>query len=102
AVALLALEGREGTRHRLELEAILLPLVHGGTRITRIIGAMSAATPTPWLETRPLSRVELLRRELLWPDGHPPRFVAKQARATPLPQPPPPAPPPPPPCPPLP
>ena len=30
------------SRHRVELEAVLLPLVHGGQKIGRIIGAMSA------------------------------------------------------------
>ena len=30
------------SRHRVELEAVLLPLVHAGNKIGRIIGAMSA------------------------------------------------------------
>ena len=46
AAATLAIEGGSSdTRHRVELEAILLPLVHGGNKIARIIGAMSADVP---------------------------------------------------------
>ena len=46
AAATLAIEGSSSdARHRVELEAILLPLVHGGNKIVRIIGAMSPDVP---------------------------------------------------------
>ena len=39
--------------HRVEIEAILLPLVHAGNRIGRIIGAMSATSAPHWLGSDP-------------------------------------------------
>jgi hypothetical protein len=71
AVVLLTLEGGVDARHRLELEALLLPLVHAGNRVARIIGAMGATVAPYWLENRPLRRCHLLRHELIWPDGLP-------------------------------
>jgi len=90
AIALLTLEGGDGPRHRLELEAILLPLMYAGNKITRILGAISAACAPMWLATQPLRRCQLLRHELVWPDGRPyraqegagqPREVAKRSGA---------------------
>ena len=55
AVAVISLRGQPATsRHRVELEAVLLPLVHAGQRISRIIGAMSATSAPHWLDSEPL------------------------------------------------
>ena len=84
AVAVLALEGSCDTRHRVELEAILLPLVHGGQRIGRIIGAMSATSAPHWLGSDPLRNRRLLRHELIWPDGRPHSVVERQSQQAPF------------------
>ena len=52
AVARLTIEASTDTRHRVELEAILLPLVHGGHKIGRIIGAMTATSRAPLARQR--------------------------------------------------
>ncbi len=52
-------------------EAILLPLVHTSSTVTRIVGAMSAFDPPAWLGTRRLAYRRLLASEAVWPDGRP-------------------------------
>jgi hypothetical protein len=71
AVAVLDIEGSRDGRRRLDLEAMLLPLLHGGNRISRIIGVMSAATDPHWLAEEPLRSRHLKRHQVVWPDGRP-------------------------------
>jgi hypothetical protein len=69
AVGVLTLELGD-QRYRLQLEAILLPLVYGDS-VCRILGAMSGDSTAHWLGGEPLGRRRLLRHELIWPDGRP-------------------------------
>lgn len=52
-------------------EALVLPLVHTGSAVTRFLGAMSAIEPPSWLGTRPLTHRTLLGFELVWPETSP-------------------------------
>jgi hypothetical protein len=71
AVLALEIEAKASPRYILQFEAILLPLLHTGSGIGRIIGAMSLCSPMPLLGAeRPLLR-RLMRHELIWPDGRP-------------------------------
>jgi hypothetical protein len=71
AVAHLILEAIVDTRHRIELEINLLPLLHGG-KITRIIGAVSVTSGPPhWLGSEPLRNLQVKQHRLVWPDGRP-------------------------------
>jgi hypothetical protein len=84
AVAVIGLEGSSDRRHRVELEAVLLPLVHAGQKIGRIIGAMSANTAPHWLDNEPLLSRRLQRHELIWPDGRPHAVVERLGRQVPF------------------
>jgi hypothetical protein len=84
AVAVISLEGSSDSRHRVELEAVLLPLVHAGHKIGRIIGAMSATSTPHWLDNDPLRSRRLLRHELIWPDGRPHAVVERWGRQAPF------------------
>jgi hypothetical protein len=69
AVLLVELELGDDARTRVDLEAILLPLLYGD-RISRVLGAMSGAAAAGW----PLAltgRCRLVRQQLIWPDAHP-------------------------------
>jgi len=68
-----------------ELEAALLPLVHAGQRIGRIIGAMSATSTPHWLASEPLLSRRLQRHEIVWPDGRPHAAVERLGRQAPSP-----------------
>lgn len=84
AVVVLGLEGSSDSRHRLELEAILLPLVQTGQKITRIIGAMSATSAPFWLDSEPLRNRRLQRHDLIWPDGRPHAIVERLGKPAPF------------------
>jgi hypothetical protein len=84
SVAVLRLEASAGGQHRVEMEAILLPLLHNGDSIGRIIGAMSATSAPHWLSSERLSSRRLLRHELIWPDGRPHSLVERAAMPSPF------------------
>lgn len=84
AILTLGMEAGADTRHRLELEVILLPLTHAGTTITRIIGAMGTAANPHWLATQRLTERRLLRHELTWPDGRPHSVVERSGHKVPF------------------
>lgn len=68
AVAHLVIEASIDARHRIELEVLLLPLLHVGDAIGRVIGAMSATSQPHWLDKGRLSSRRLLRHELVRPE----------------------------------
>jgi hypothetical protein len=57
-------------------ELVLLPLIHTGEAINRILGAITAIEPPFWLGAEPLLRQEIVELNLHWPDGVP-AFVAQ-------------------------
>ena len=88
AVITLAIETTGAPRHALEFEAILLPLIHTGNSINRIIGAMSLTSPMPiGVSEQPLRR-RLRGHEVIWPDGRP-RAVLERGSTAPFQAPPP-------------
>jgi hypothetical protein len=55
-------------RH-VSFELVLLPLIHTGDAINRVLGAITAIEPPFWLGADPLLRQELIELNLHWPDG---------------------------------
>jgi hypothetical protein len=81
AVTLFVLEASTDTARRVELEAILLPLTHGDDTIGRVIGAMAPMTSPHWLGYERLTHKQLVRHELIWPDGRPHAVVQRASGA---------------------
>ena len=54
----------------------MLPLIHAGDAVNRILGAVTAIEPPFWLGAEPLLRQELVELSLHWPDGVP-AFMAQ-------------------------
>lgn len=54
-------------------ELLIVPLVQKDIVIDRFLGAMSTKAAAPWLGLEHLDRLQLLRHELIWPDGLPPK-----------------------------
>jgi len=57
-------------------ELVLLPLIHTGEVINRILGAITAIEPPFWLGAEPLLRQEIVELNLHWPNGAP-AFLAQ-------------------------
>jgi hypothetical protein len=79
AATLLTMEASADSVRRVELEALLLPLMHANTLAGRVIGAMSPMTSPHWLGHDHLFEKHLLRHELIWPNGRPLSDVAPGA-----------------------
>jgi hypothetical protein len=60
------------TNRPANFELVLLPLIHTGEAINRVLGAITAIEPPFWLGAEPLSRQEIVEMHLHWPDGPPP------------------------------
>jgi hypothetical protein len=61
-----------GTDRQASFELILLPLIHNGETINRVLGAITAIEPPFWVGAEPLLRQEIVELHLHWPDGAPP------------------------------
>ncbi len=58
-----------------KFELLLMPLIHTGHTVNRLLGAISAIDPPFWLGASPLLRQEIIKFDLHWPDGAP-AFIA--------------------------
>ncbi len=65
------------------LEAMLLPLIHTPDIVDRFLGSISPITHPLWLGTEPLSTLELVEAEVVWPEGRP-FAVAERMNQTPV------------------
>lgn len=61
-----------------EFELVVMPLIHTGAAINRLLGAITAIEPPFWLGTTALVRQEVISLQVLWPDGAP-RAASSQA-----------------------
>jgi len=64
------------TDRQANFEFVLLPLIHTGEAINRILGAITAIEPPFWLGAEPLLRQEIVELNTHWPDGAP-AFMAQ-------------------------
>ena len=60
-----------GADRQASFEFVLLPLIHTGETINRVLGAITAIEPPFWLGAEPLLRQEIVELNLHWPDGTP-------------------------------
>jgi hypothetical protein len=84
AAVFLHAEACQGTERRFELDAVLLPLVHGGNAIGRIIGAITASSQPHQASKETPITLRLLRHEVVWPDGRPHSLVTRSGGRAPF------------------
>jgi len=68
-----------GTNRQATFELVLLPLIHTGETINRLLGVITAIEPPFWLGGDPLLRHELVELHLHWPDGPPAHATRESA-----------------------
>jgi hypothetical protein len=59
------------TNRQVSFEMVLMPLIHSGEAVNRILGAITAIDPPFWLGAEPLVRQEIVDLQLHYPDGAP-------------------------------
>lgn len=78
AVAVARFSARRDEGHGADFEMTLMPLIHTGQSVNRILGSITAINPPFWLGTALLDFYDLDAIELIWPDGAP-RFIREHA-----------------------
>lgn len=84
AATLLTIEAGSDTVRRVQLEVIMLPLMHANNTMERVIGAMSVLTSPHWLGYEHLTVKRLIDHDLVWPDGRPRSIIDRTGREAPF------------------
>jgi len=84
AVTLLTIEAGADMARRVQLEVIMLPLMHANNTMERVIGAMSVLTSPHWLGYEHLTAKRLIDHNLIWPDGRPRAVIERTGREAPF------------------
>ena len=75
AVGIIEFESETDDGQSLDWELLMLPLVHLGEGIDRVLGSFSTLTNPPCLASRPLARRRIRSFRHIWPDGRPYAFL---------------------------
>lgn len=75
AGVVMEIEAETGDARSVTFEAIVLPLVHPASEVTRYLGAMTAVERPAWLGIERLETATLLTHDVIWPDGRPCAFA---------------------------
>jgi len=70
------------TKRQARFEFTLMPLIHTGQTINRLLGAITAIEPPFWLGSEPLATFEVRELHLHWPDGIPAFMTSEGAAVT--------------------
>lgn len=84
AVGVIGFEASARTRRRVTCEMVLLPLVHSGNEISRLLGSIAIAEQPSWLGSEPLWETHITSFNLIWPDGKPHAVVSRLERQAPF------------------
>lgn len=68
---LIEFECTNGDRERAVFEMLVLPLVHSGKRVNRMLGSIGAITRPYWTGTVELRHLKLMSFNLIWPGKYP-------------------------------
>jgi hypothetical protein len=69
---------------KVQFEVVMLPLMHTGSVVTRLVGAMSAINPPAWVGSERLVHKSVATHNLLWPEGRPHSIAEKFRSQAPL------------------
>jgi hypothetical protein len=70
-VSLLVAQANSAGGKTLQVEILILPLIHGPDVADRFLGVVSALELPDWLTFDPLCNMRILAEETIWPDGRP-------------------------------
>ena len=60
-----------GGERTAQFEATLLPLVHTGSTVSRVLGAITSVDGEAWLGSERLGKARISATHITWPDGRP-------------------------------
>lgn len=68
----------------LDIELLLLPLVHLRDTVDRFLGAMAVMNRPVWAGHEPLVKTSIVEHHLIWPEGRPHAMIDAMHRQTPF------------------
>jgi hypothetical protein len=83
-VGVIAMTARAKDGMPAAFEMLLLPLVHTGQNISRVLGALAPVTLLPIFAPQPFEHVALTTFEVIWPDGRPYAVVSRSEAPVPF------------------
>ncbi|MEO0619906.1 MAG: PAS domain-containing protein [Pseudomonadota bacterium] len=85
SVGVVSIEAQTPDGRAWTFEMLLLPLIHSGNAVTRVLGALSPDEPGPeWLGSIPLVSQSIRRISMIWPDGHPHAIIERNEHQLPF------------------
>ncbi len=84
AAAILSLEAHDRLERTVRLEMLLLPLVHTGLEISRVLGSLAGGAAPGWLGQEPVVSLRVKTFNLVWPDGRPHALLERTDRQSPF------------------
>ena len=84
AVGVFALNCQTASGASVDIEMLLLPLVHMRETVDRFLGSMAVGRRPTWIGHEPLVSTRVLSHELIWPDGRPHAMIDNVHRQTPF------------------
>lgn len=79
AAGSIAFEATSGDDRTAQFEMLVLPLIHAGATVNRLLGSITAIDAPYWLGAVPLTQQKITSVNLIWPDGQP-RCVSEAAQ----------------------
>ena len=79
AAGSIAFEATSGDDRTAQFEMLVLPLIHAGATVNRLLGSITAINAPYWLGAVPLTQQKITSVNLIWPDGQP-RCVSEAAQ----------------------
>jgi hypothetical protein len=83
-VGVLGLTARAPGNVAADFELLLLPLVHTGQSISRVLGSLASAVPLAPYAAEPFNHIQLATFDVIWPDGRPFAVVSKSPTPVPF------------------
>jgi hypothetical protein len=83
-VGVIGLMAGSATTGLAAFEMLLLPLVHTGQTISRVMGSIAPVSPLSCAEQDTYRHVELSTFDVIWPDGRPHAVIARSAAPAPF------------------
>lgn len=84
AVGLIGFDAVTRTGRSVSYEMLLLPLVHTGNEISRVLGSATPKESPAWLGKEMVDHVRLKGFDMIWPDGKPHAVVSRLDRRAPF------------------
>jgi hypothetical protein len=84
AVGLFNLSCQNASGTAVDVEMLLLPLIHMRDSVDRFLGSIAIVKQPAWIGHDPLLRTRVVANELIWPDGRPHAMIDNIHRQTPF------------------